>query len=213
MVYRQSLSTQTRRNWLLDSLLLISAVLAALSGIYFLFLPIGGYQGGRNPWHGVTFLFTRQTWDLLHTWSGVMMIIIVILHLSLHWSWVTNMTRRTINGLMGKVANLNARSRFNLIVNAVIATSFLLAAVSSLYFLFFPGSGATRGPQFIFHSTTWDILHTWSGVVLIIAAVLHFSIHWKWITKVSRKILALKRLKTPLDNPELARSNITSATS
>jgi hypothetical protein len=29
--------------------LIISAVAAAFSGIYFLFLPTGGYQGGRNP--------------------------------------------------------------------------------------------------------------------------------------------------------------------
>jgi len=54
----------------------MSALLAALSGIYFLFLPVSGYQGGRNPMYGVTVLFERSAWDDLHTWGGVVMIAI-----------------------------------------------------------------------------------------------------------------------------------------
>jgi uncharacterized membrane protein len=81
MKYNSRVSSQTRRNWWIDAGLFMSAVLASLSGIYFLFLPVGGYQGGRNPWYGVEIIFTRQTWDLLHTWTGVAMIIIALVHL------------------------------------------------------------------------------------------------------------------------------------
>ena len=83
-------SSQTRRNWWIDAGLFLSAALASISGIYFLFLPVGGYQGGRNPWYGVKIMFTRQTWDLLHTWAGAALIVIAAVHLSLHWYWVVN---------------------------------------------------------------------------------------------------------------------------
>ena len=54
---KSSVSSQTRNNWLVDSLLLISTVGATLSGIYFLFLTTGGYQGGRNTYFGIVILF------------------------------------------------------------------------------------------------------------------------------------------------------------
>jgi ABC-type transporter Mla subunit MlaD len=53
------ISMQTRKNWLIDAAVFVGGIVAALSGIYFLFLPSGGYQGGRNPTYGITFLFDR----------------------------------------------------------------------------------------------------------------------------------------------------------
>jgi len=184
------LSTQTRNNWLIDAGLALSAVTAMISGIYFLYLPVGGYQGGRNPMYGVHILFERHTWNDLHTWGGVLMIAIAAIHLALHWSWVTNMTRRTWKELTGKCGCMNTRGRWNLILNTVVAISFLLTAVSGLYFLFFPGGRGLTTPTMIFTPAVWDLIHTWAGVTLISAAVLHFAIHWKWVTKVTGKVIA-----------------------
>lgn len=197
MKYNSRVSSQTRRNWWIDAGLFMSAVLASLSGIYFLFLPVGGYQGGRNPWYGVEIIFTRQTWDLLHTWTGVAMIIIALVHLSLHWYWVVNMAKRLWKELTGKCSHMNNRSRINLLVNAAIGISFFLAAVSSLYFLFFPGGHGAASPAILFTRVSWDLIHTWSGVVMIVAALLHFVIHWKWVTKVTANIFPSSR-KLPL---------------
>ncbi|MCJ7569662.1 MAG: DUF4405 domain-containing protein, partial [Anaerolineales bacterium] len=44
---------------------------------------------------------------------------------------------------------------------------------------------------FLFTRTTWDLIHTWSGIVLIIAAGFHFLIHWKWIKKVTYRFFQL----------------------
>jgi hypothetical protein len=49
-----TVSKQTCNNWLIDAAVLIGAVIAAITGVYFLFLPSGGYQGGRNPMYGIT---------------------------------------------------------------------------------------------------------------------------------------------------------------
>jgi hypothetical protein len=183
-----TLSVTTRRNWWIDAGLALGALLAALSGIYFLFFPVGGYQGGRNPMYGVTVLFERAAWDDLHTWSGVLMIAIVLVHLTLHWSWVTSMFNRTLKQMRGRVGPMNARGRFNLGLNLVVGLSFLLTAISGVYFMFFPAGRGSVDPLLLFSRLTWDLIHTWSGSTLIVAAILHFAIHWKWIIKVTRNL-------------------------
>jgi hypothetical protein len=181
-------SGQTRKNWSVDAILLGSVLIAALTGIYFLFLPTGGYRGGRNPYYDIQILFDRSTWDLLHTWGGVAMIAAVAFHLPMHWSWVVNMTKRMGRELTGKCIPMNGRGRFNLVINLVVAISFLLTALSGIYFLFAPGGHGTAVPNFLFSRLTWDLIHTWSAVAMISAAVLHFAIHWRWVIKVTSNI-------------------------
>lgn len=201
MTGNSGISSQTRKNWLIDTSLFISAVLAMLSGIYFLYLPVGGYQGGRNPTHNLIILFSRRTWDDIHTWSGVAMIAVVLIHLCLHWRWVVNMTRRMVKEIFGKGTSMNARGRFNLWVNIIVALSFLVTALSGVYFLFVPGGRGAVDPLFLFTRQTWDLLHTWGAVVLIVAAVAHFIIHWNWIVKVSRGV-ANSFIRRPGHRPE-----------
>jgi hypothetical protein len=190
-VVTQAVSKQTQKNWWVDATLFGSAIIAALSGIYFLFLPSGGYRGGRNSLYNIQILFTRQTWDDLHTWGGVAMIAAAIIHLVIHWPWVVNMVRRTFNELAGKCGCMNSRGRWNLIINIVVGFSFLVTALSGIYFLFVPGGRGATDPMILFTRATWDFIHTWAGVLLIIAAVTHFAVHWKWITKVTGKMLAV----------------------
>jgi hypothetical protein len=191
MNFKSLVSKQTRRNWLIMLLLASSGLLTMLSGLYFLFLPNGGYQGGRNPYYGIVILFNRTTWDLIHTWAGVIMIATAAVHIPLHWSWIVTMSKRIFKILLGQCQGMNARGQFNLLVNGVIGLSGLLAAISGLYFLFFPGGQgrSALSTTLLFSRTTWDMIHTWSGVVMIAAAILHVAIHWRWITKVTGKLL------------------------
>jgi preprotein translocase subunit SecY len=184
---------QTRKNWLIDAAVFVGGVLAALSGIYFLFLPSGGYEGGRNPMYGITILFGRHTWDDLHTWGGVLMLAAVAIHLTIHWRWVTMMARRVANALLARGNKLSKGTKFNVAIDALVAVSFLLCAVSGIYFLFAPSGGLQGGsnpgwdPNLLFSRTTWDLIHTWSGTVLITTAVIHFAIHWRWVKNVTAK--------------------------
>lgn len=187
---KSTVSTQTRNNWLIDFAVFIGGVVAAITGIYFLFLPVGGYQGGRNPAYGITILFERHTWDDLHTWFGVLMIAAVAVHFAIHWPWVKGMARRIGRSLIGRGTPMNRYGYFNVAVDATIAVSFLVAAISGVYFLFAPGNRWAADPGFIFSRTQWDLIHTWSGVMMIIAAVVHFAIHWRWVTKVTRNVMS-----------------------
>lgn len=190
---KASMSAKTRANWLIDAAVFIGGVLAALSGVYFLFLPSGGYRGGRNPAYGIEILFGRHTWSDLHVWTGVVMIAAVAIHFAIHWQWVKMMGRRMIHTLGNGGSHMSKGAKINLAVDGLVAVSFLICAVSGIYFLFAPAGGlqqaaaAAQDTGFLFSRTTWDMLHTWSGVVMIAAAVVHFAIHWRWVKNVTRK--------------------------
>ncbi len=186
----RSLSLTTRLNWLLDATVFLGAVSAAITGVYFLYFVSGGYQGGRNPTYGITLFFDHQTWDLIHTWSGVVMISAVALHLAIHLNWIGMMSRKVLATLRGK-GNLSKGARINVLVDLAIAISFFLTAASGIYFLFDVRSGwqvTSSAPLFLFSRTTWDLIHTWSSVTLILAALIHLAIHWGWVTKVTAKM-------------------------
>jgi preprotein translocase subunit SecY len=192
------MSRQTRANWIIDAAVCLGGLFAALSGIYFLFLPSGGYQGGRNLTYGLTFLFERHTWSDLHLWTGILMIAAIVIHFSIHWTWVKRMSRRTVDALRPGGMTLSKGALVNVAVDAAIALSFLLCAASGIYFVFGPSGGYQGGgnpnwdPNFLFSRTAWDMIHTWSGIALIVAATIHFAIHWRWVKNVTiRFFLAL----------------------
>jgi hypothetical protein len=185
------MSLQTRRNWLIDAAVFAGGIAAALSGIYFLFVPSGGYRSGRNPMYGFTILFGRHTWDSLHTWAGVAMIAAVAIHLAIHWTWVKMMARRTAHALLNKGGKLSRGARLNVFLDSSIGLCFLVCAVSGLHVLLLPSGGGLGGhnlgmdPSLLFSGVTWDLIHTWSGVALIVGVVLHLAIHWRWIKNVT----------------------------
>ena len=42
------------------------------------------------------FLFTRTTWDLIHTWAAIVLIAAAVVHFAIHWRWIVNVTRRIL---------------------------------------------------------------------------------------------------------------------
>jgi hypothetical protein len=187
------LSGRTRHNWLIDVTLFLGALLALLTGMYFLYLPSGGFQGGRNAAYGFTLFFSRQTWDDLHTWGGVLMILAVVVHFAWHWEWVKMMARRVWRILSGDTINFSRGAKINVAVDLGVALGFLATAVSGIYLMFLPRGfqgGANPGwdPGLLFSRLTWDLIHTWGAVVMVIAAMLHFAIHWRWINNVTQRV-------------------------
>jgi hypothetical protein len=190
----QSVSPKTRNNWLVNGTLFLGAVVAALSGVYFLIFTSGGFDGGRNPWYGVVVLFTRHTWEEIHTWSGLAMVAAVVIHLIMHWGWIKSMMGRVWQQARGTGGRMARGAQVNLAINSWIGLSFLTTAVSGIYFFLLPEGGYQGGqnpnwdPGFLFSRPVWDMLHTWGGISLIIAALLHIYIHWGWIVKVTQKM-------------------------
>ena len=152
-------------HWVTVLLLSVSGLLTTLTGIYFLFLPSGGYQGGRNPHYGQTFLFDRQIWIDIHTWAGIVMIAVSLLHVALHWSWVMEMGRRSLAVARGRRKPFRRQIWARVGVVAAIGLLFLGVAASGIYLFVLPGGqGSNRVVQFLFSRGTWDLVHTWTGV-------------------------------------------------
>ncbi len=86
---------KAKLNYLVDALIALAFLLSAGTGVLFLFLGSGGYQGGANAAFGSTFLgLSRWVWSDLHTWASLIMISGVLLHVVLHWKWIVCVTRQ-----------------------------------------------------------------------------------------------------------------------
>ena len=86
------------RNYLLAIIMVLLAAFEAVSGfVLWLVLPRGGggYMGGRGGLATeATFLWERHTWLDLHNWVAVALLVMVVIHVILHWKWIVYMTRR-----------------------------------------------------------------------------------------------------------------------
>ena len=191
-----SLTSKLRQNWWVDAILALGALVAIVSSLYFLAFPIGGYQVGRNFYYDFTVIFSRQTWDIIHTWSGVAMVMAALIHILMHWGWIKGTINRTWQVIRSKREGFGSRLTYNILLDAIIAVSFLICAISGVYFMFFAQSGPSSD-VILFSKSTWDLIHTWSGVTMTITAILHFVLHWKWVTNITKKMFAQskKRIK------------------
>lgn len=104
-----AISNPTRNNWLIDLLLLISALVTFLSGIYFLIFAMNGYPGGRNSLYGIIVFFERHTWTDLHIWGSIAMLIVAAIHIPIHWNWIVTMSKRVVKIAAGKSKKMNTR--------------------------------------------------------------------------------------------------------
>jgi hypothetical protein len=77
--------------------MILLALFQAVSGfILWLALPGGdGYRGGRNAGLAgqATLLWERHTWIDLHDWTAVALLVIIVIHLILHWKWIAYMSK------------------------------------------------------------------------------------------------------------------------
>jgi len=78
---------------LLDIVIGVSFLVEAISGFVLWLVLTGGYQGGRNPRYGRTFVFSRDTWIDIHDWFAVAMTVGILVHIVLHWRWIVGALR------------------------------------------------------------------------------------------------------------------------
>ena len=85
------------RNYLLALVMFLLALFQAVSGFVLWFaLPRGnGYRGGRDAEieGAATFLWDRHTWINIHDWVAVALLVLLVIHLILHWKWIVYVTR------------------------------------------------------------------------------------------------------------------------
>lgn len=101
--------SKSKINYWIDVVTGLAFILSVVSGIVLLFVPSGGFQGGRNSSYGrEVLLLGHSTWSGLHTWSSIIMAAGVFGHLILHWNWIVCMTRKYFGKRRGKDRNKEA---------------------------------------------------------------------------------------------------------
>ena len=88
------------QNYVLFILLFLGALFQAVNGfLLWLVIPSEGYQGGRNQAYGTEpFIWAKDTWIDLHDWTAVALVVLIVIHLILHWRWLTVTTRKFFTG-------------------------------------------------------------------------------------------------------------------
>lgn len=76
---------RTMLNYWIDVGLFISFILVSVTGI------IKWPSLARNLLH-----WPLREISLVHDWSGVVMVVLVVIHLILHWNWIVSVTKNLI---------------------------------------------------------------------------------------------------------------------
>lgn len=123
----------------------------------------------------------------IHYWLGLLLMIVVSIHIFLHWKWLVGITK----GYFQRVNNIK--------VNSVRKKPIFLVSLSLIipYFLVIL-TGIIKFPGFLpflgispisipFYEIS--IIHNWSGIIAVTLTFVHLALHIKWfIAKIKLMI-------------------------
>ena len=88
---------RTKLNYALDWVIALAFILSTATGLVLWLAGSGGYQGGRNPAFRTAILgISRGAWSDLHIWVSLVLVVGVVVHFLLHWSWIVCVTKRLL---------------------------------------------------------------------------------------------------------------------
>jgi len=191
--------------FILDFILLLSVSFILVSGyILWFVLPrgIGMYGDPRCGMQGLGISGTywnvlgwnRYGWIEVHNWASVALLVIILLHIILHWGWIVATTKR-VKSYIGK----RVRRVTELYITAVVLfILFLFQSFSGfVIWLFLPrGAGDYNYMKSGLGRTFWGLqrniwldLHAWVAVIILGIIIVHIIMNWNWIVTTSKNIL------------------------
>jgi len=108
---------------------------------------------------------------------------------------------------------------FNLTVTMLLL-SLTMAVSGFILWLAFPsggggggGHGRGGGGELTFWELskhTWIDIHNWVAVALLVIAIIHVVLHWKWIARMSKKIItqAVQQIHSAYPKPLMSTNNL-----
>ena len=134
-----------KNKFVVDWALLPSFILSAFSGIKL-------HTLGHSMGHG-----TGHLWHSFHLWTSIMLLVLMIIHIKIHWSWYKHLFQK----------GLGNKSRTTVVLSLI----FLLLASTGIILL---GSECRR--------SAIGIWHFYLGIAMIILAVMHIFKRWARLT-------------------------------
>jgi hypothetical protein len=109
--------------------------------------------------------------SMFHLIFGISMILVVVLHIGLHWKWIIN--------VICHYDRLPNSSRNNFWLDCGSICTFILCGIMGLI---------ARINLFPFHQHLFlGVSHVFLSVLSFTLLIIHISRHWKWITNITRK--------------------------
>lgn len=111
-----------------------------------------------------------------HEWISLAFVGTALVHLALHADWVARVVRRYFNGA-------STRSRLLLALDTLTGATVTTVTVSGLAV-----STAIAGVLGLSWSAApvWRTLHATSATAVLLLAIAHVTVHWKWIATACR---------------------------
>ncbi|MCP3686603.1 MAG: DUF4405 domain-containing protein [bacterium] len=81
--------TKPKHNFIVDALMAISFLVLSITGLVVFFLLPSGQRSGQKEVLGII----RHTWTDVHGWVGIVLIVLVLIHLILHYKWIVSTTK------------------------------------------------------------------------------------------------------------------------
>ncbi|HEX78841.1 MAG TPA: DUF4405 domain-containing protein [Dehalococcoidia bacterium] len=136
----------------------------------------------------------RYVWIEIHSWASVALLVVILLHIILHWGWIVATTKR-VKSYIGK----RVRRVTELYVAAVVLfILFLFESFSGFVIWLFIPRGAADFYRMIsgvgrtfwgLQRNIWVDLHAWVAVAIMGIIIVHIIMNWNWVVAMSKKIL------------------------
>ena len=116
----------------------------------------------------------------LHEWFSLFFIIPFVIHLLLHWDWVTRSFGRLF-------ANITARERFNIVWDYLFYIMMLLVFVSGFLVsvALLPALNISLNIQ-----DFWSKIHHDSATFIMPMLGVHLALNFSWIVKLTKRMFA-----------------------
>jgi hypothetical protein len=85
-----------RVNYILFAVLLLLGLIQAISGFLLWLVIPGGHRGFGIGQVTGDFLWSRYTWIEIHDWTAFALVIVVIVHIIVHWKWILETSKKII---------------------------------------------------------------------------------------------------------------------
>ncbi len=199
--------------YILDLLLFLSAGIVHFSSYVIWFIvPRGvGLHGntycsgnGLGPTGNcVNFLgMVRYSWIKFHNWAAVAFVVILLIHIVLHWGWIIATTRRIrahysrsavrVLELYGAFAFLVALFLFE--CSSGLVLWLVLPRGMRDYDRMAQGFGRTfLGLQ----RNNWVDLHAWVAVIIVSILIVHLILNWNFVVGAVKKAFRRGRISEP----------------
>jgi hypothetical protein len=111
-----------------------------------------------------------------HEWIGIGLGLVLLVHLTLHWDWVSRTTR--------KLLRPGGRERFVWLVNLLLLVCMTLCVMSGILIseVALPTLGFT-----VVASPFWHQVHNTTATLTLILVPVHAALRWRWIVGMVRR--------------------------